>query len=194
MKTLSVLLALALAGSSASLPAKGLHVDQHNVRMIYCGDYLGTAFVVDKNLLATARHLTHGRVCTDAQTGVRLTMSSEDDKHDFSLVSMDTGDIKPLSWSCKRFHTGSMYNSFGYGHGEWSHTVMVATKNHSDDDLDVGDTFVPGMRVLIGDLISGMFGGPVVDKDNVVHGINNVSGGALAFSFELADTSLCRRK
>lgn len=166
-----------------------------NTRLLYCGDYLGTAFIVGKNVLATARHLTHGNtVCTDAISGQTVRIVSEDKAHDFSLVTMDTGNIDPLHYSCKRYKAGKYYHAYGFGHGDWTHTIIQATRDYTDKNTIVDGQFWPGLRIADAITIAGMSGGPIVDKHGDVIGMVNAGNTTDSLSFELADTSLCKGK
>lgn len=165
-----------------------------NTRLLYCGDYLGTAFVVGKNTLATARHLTHGNsVCTDAISGQTVTVESEDSAHDFAIVHMNTDDIQPLHYSCKRYKTGKYYHAYGFGHGSWTHTIIQATPDYTDAMVNIDNHPWPGLRIADAITVAGMSGGPIFDKDWNVVGMVNAGSSIDSLSYELADTPLCRR-
>lgn len=168
------------------------------VRKVVCDYGTGTAFVVAPNTLATADHVVEAKNCKDAATGQKLFAYHRDGKHDFALVTMDTGDIVPIKYSCRRFRTSGVYYSYGYGRGTFMQNRLVASKAYTDDKFLVrgmyGLSYAPGMREFEGIIIGGQSGGPIVDDYGIAHGINNAGNAyGKGWSYELADTELCNR-
>lgn len=195
-------LALTIGLFSALIQTPQIPVPSHDindtaVRLVLCKEGLGTAWVIKKDILATAEHVANMTDCKDAETNRPLRNYHMDVKNDFALMTMDTGTVRPIKYSCARFRTLNTYMSYGYGGGQYEHNPLLATGIRTDEDFMVGGrdgvTPMPGMRHLYGRIIGGASGGPIVDRHGVAHGINNVSDGKNdGYSYELRDTILCK--
>jgi hypothetical protein len=189
------ILAVALAVSAVSYtPPPAIQHDA--IRKIMCDQGQGTAFVIADGVLVSAEHVTENTGCFDLLTKQEIRTYHTDSLRDFSLSYMDTTGIVPMKYSCKRFRTGKSYYTFGYGAGRYMVNHLIGGKAYSPDDLSVGGQMGGwgGMRLLSGLMIGGQSGGPITDAKGIVHGINNVSNSYnIAYSYELADTVLCKR-
>ena len=171
-------------------------INHDSVRKVLCKEGQGTAFVIGTGILATAEHVGELTSCKDAETGEPYTTYHRDGLRDFALLSGNTRSLKPLPYDCTRFKTGQSYFSFGYGRGRYMVHHLIAGAEYSPEDLQVGEDMFGwgGMRFLTGLIVGGQSGGPVTDENGNVVGINNVSNeGSRAYSYELADTILCKR-
>lgn len=199
--SLVVAAALTIDNSPAAfrLPTPPPTVSLEAIRMLVCqtpeGRYkIGTAFVIDKDIMVTAHHVENGRVCVDSATRRVVTTYHQDVDHDFSLVTMNTDEIIPIRYSCEPFTTGRYYSSYGYGESTFRQNRLEATARTSGLNFWVQDRVYAGMRLLKGVLTPGMSGGPMIDEaTGLAHGLNNVTNTQTeAWSFQLSDTILCR--
>lgn len=191
MKLLSLLACFLLTSSSPVVAAKEqlppdtpVNTETGAILAIVCNEGFGTGFVVADNTVATALHVASLHNCRIGQNGRRIKLYVADTKHDFALMTTDTTGMAHIPYSCVRYNNKQHYFAFGFGDGRPMLQRLTGTKHRED-----------GMRMLLGTLISGQSGGPVVDGKGVVHGINNASNyyWGLSWSAELADTPLCRR-
>lgn len=169
------------------------------VRLIRCGDNLGTANYIQPNILMTANHVVgENKRCKDVATGLNLIPYLQEKDNDFALLVTDTKrDPRYLKYSCEGYKTGHTYYSLGFAFGrEFVLYKMVATENFTDKEFFVDGKPNVHLRELLGTIIPGESGGPIVDENFTIIGINNVTNlkdWDRGWSRELKDTSLCRR-
>lgn len=149
----------------------------------------GTAVFINDNMFVTAAHVSNNRICRDTQTGTLLTQYYVDEEDDIALLTATTGPGNPIRFTCERFRTGQTYFTLGYVDGQLILNRLVATD-------DYGNVIFNHLRRLNGLLIPGQSGGPIIDENGIMVGINNVTNltREYAYSRELADTVLCENR
>lgn len=170
-----------------------------SVKEIYCRidgkGYWGTVWVVRKDVYATAFHVVQNSDMCLIDDEPATILQSEPDK-DFALVSSNTGDMVPLKYSCADFQPGKHYFGIGYPPPRGlTITHLVATNTFFTpypEDIDMQSLL--GSRVMWGPIYHGMSGGPVVDINGTVIGINSATSAPTPFSESqpLSATSLCK--
>jgi hypothetical protein len=191
---------LMLPGQEVILPR--IHnptVNLSAVRPITCDEGSGTGFVIDYNKLVTALHVADDTNCVDAETGVTLTTYHKDEKHDLAIMEGKYPVGGPyIKYSCEPYRTGRRYVSLGYRH-MFRMDTLTASPGYTGPGYLVGGKPYPGMRLLLGGIVFGMSGGPIVDPETgYAHGLNNVASwnneGKIvkAYSYEFKDTALCK--
>jgi S1-C subfamily serine protease len=192
-----------LAGAKLP-PAAETTINLDLIRQVLCikdGEGgTGTMFYIGDGKFLTADHVSADRTCTDLATGQPLTILKRDKLKDIALLKMDipTEQIQyKFKLNCKGFKKGKSYYAFGYHYIlGYQGNRLVATKKFTGSDFIVDDVYkMEGLRVLVGFIIQGMSGGPIIDMETgEVIGLNNVtgSGGSRAYSRELKDTFICQ--
>lgn len=203
------------AATTAALPTKSatkpivlakkfrdLNFDR--IRKIVCwhgvgkGRASGTAFVIRENILVTAAHVVDEK-CKDSATGLPVRAYYVDWDNDFALVTMDTGPLTDvMEYKCDGFTAGERYSAIGFSGGlRLRETRLVASglRTGLNGLIRINKTETrPSIHLyeLNGNIYRGMSGGPVIDEEGIVVGINSTTddnghGG----SRELRDTILC---
>lgn len=194
-----LLAALIALFPTPAVPRAGPGIELEAVRVIVCAEGFGTAFVIADRTLVTADHIAYMHNCREGMTGRPVVPYHRDETHDFALLTGDTTGMPKLRYSCERYVTGRVYANYGYGERGFTSHDVTARSGYTDNTFVSnglhGNHIQSGMRAFTGEITSGQSGGPVVDDEGVVHGINNVSDDATheSWSYELADTILCRR-
>lgn len=175
MPTLLLVLLLSLAHLLHLSP---LSMPQRVVRSIVVVQFvdeeekasLCTGFVVNAAAgeVLTARHCVpaSGEVTVDGLDAVVLRTNDA-----FALLRMPPGIKPPLTIRPARLHIGEPVTAFGYGWGQ-----MLALKRH------VALLWPDGDFGLDGPLAHGMSGGPVVDEEGKVVGLNQQSNEVLGIA------------
>jgi hypothetical protein len=178
-----------------------VNVDVNAIRLIRCGNALGTAFYIGNDQYVTAYHVTRDKACYDVRTGVDFRNIESNQKLDFAIIANSrlakAGELVPLKFDCQGFKKNKPYVSIGWAAG-WrlAMNTQIATKKMTDNKFWVEGSIHEGLRELKGSVIQGMSGGPMVDAyTGLVTGINNITGGnyTISWSRELKDTSLCTK-
>lgn len=173
----------------------------HCLNTLTSKESVGTAFYIGNRVFLTAYHvMNEDRICVDSASLTRMELVKTDEANDLSVITfrsnqkiMDDG----FKVNCKGFKKGQVYLTMGYAGGQvFIINKLVDTGKVTKKDLVINDTNMGGMRELDGLLVQGMSGGPVVDLDGKVVGINNVTGyfGSKTYSYELKNTSICNGK
>jgi len=202
-----VFLAAAFIGTSAVPPALPT-LAENPIRLIECNEGQGSGFVVGKDIIATAAHVAESTGCYDVGSHRFVRPYYVDHQHDFALLTADISDtVVPIKYNCKRYKTNREYTSYGWTSYDTTKLTehmrsAVAKKNYSTSDMVVsmpwGTVSLPGARHLDGGALPGMSGGPVM-RNGIAYGLNNYGNMTIFgptgenYSFELADTILCKR-
>lgn len=169
------------------------------VRLANCGDgdrrWRGTIVHIGHLRYMTAFHVGNG-ICYDAKTGTKLNLVYSDPGNDFAILESPRDlDSSILKISCIPFIAGRTYHSIGWAIGEQLVVEeLKATSSHTGMFFMIEQNIAFHMRVLIGSIIPGMSGGPIIDDNWNVYGINNATSdkGTRGYSREMADTALCK--
>jgi S1-C subfamily serine protease len=208
MKNLVMLALLSLSCCGNDYPPVAPSVDLSAVRFIVCsdtaeGDYVGSGFLYKDHVLITADHIARGIKsgrCVDSETQAPLKIVSEDEGHDFAMLSSPSlpTDIPYLRVSCQPFKKGEVYMSYGitpYGEVRpiLRNNVLKFTGKKWSGLVDWGDkiSFQKNMGNFSGSVAPGMSGGPVTTLDGSVVSLNSagIIGSTQLYAF--AEGPLC---
>lgn len=184
-------------GSLMNIPKEV--VDFQSIRQLSCGDYVGTGFVISPNMVVTASHtIGHYRVCRDFKSNSSGVIVENHPDKDYAILRFPAVRAPSMKINCNGFTRDETYFSFGWRDGEEFVTYGVTATGEYRSITPKDSRTYHNMSRLIGTLIPGMSGGPIVDKFGVVTGINNASNwseelkmGSRLFSRELRDTTIC---
>jgi len=174
----------------------GSMIDLKSVKLIFCGTNVGTAVVIDERTLLTANHVTEGNLaCIDDVTGKVGTVSLRDSNNDISTIVFTPKTFPKehqLKISCKGFNKNEVYYAVGWERG----TDLVVNRLKATGSFRTLGTTENSefehVSVLIGRMVKGMSGGPVVDQDGKMVGMNTATDNiATAFSKAMRDTVFC---
>jgi len=187
---------LALFASSALSVANPMD----GIRQVLCGDpkthalWTGTMVHVAPHTYLTANHVAQfDSVCFDVATHQQLVVSYNDPTNDFAMISaVKELDNVIFKVSCEPFKTGKDYYSIGYPDSFPVVIKVKATPTYTNQYFKVEGKNWYHMRQMRGPILHGMSGGPMFDKNFVIHGINNAANNVWSWSRELADTQLCK--
>ena len=160
----------ALLTAAPSIPQTPSTTFRHNeaaIVRVFCqngeGAVWGTAFKITATQYITARHVTNDRTCFVA--GQQVLVHTEDEQHDYASFDGPRSDavIEP---SCEGFRRGKTYASRGFARGEPFNVFSPQIAF----PLTLG-----GFQTFVGEpVIPGMSGGPMIDEQGRVVGINNM--------------------
>ncbi len=183
-------------------------IDMGTVRHLFCGDYTGTGVIISTekvNLVLTAAHVVAKReTCFDFDTGEVGTVASRDADTDIALIVFPKGKMpeRHIDISCDGFTKDNVYFSVGWQLGQMLVINTLSATGETVPYLPVLNFgFYRGMALLHGAIVPGMSGGPIVDINGKMVGMNNVTDwngknslGSNAFSRQMKDTFLCKPK
>jgi len=168
----------------ASLPSPYM-IDTATLAFVDCDHYMGTAVHLGGGRYITAAHVATSSGCRIG--GKPVSIESIDTKADWAIVTSAARLPFYVITSCDRLVEGETYFASGYAEGNpWPVTTRLVAEHYRDAD---------GISMLKGAIVAGMSGGAVVDRDGVLHAINESRMGdgiPLAGVVELADTALCK--
>ena len=170
-------------------------IDLKSVKLIFCGANVGTVVVIDDRTLLTANHVTEGNLaCIDDITGDVGSVDLRDTENDISTIKFARktfSDDHKLKISCKGFKKNNIYYAVGWERG----TDLVVNRlkaTGSFRTINAEHSRFEHVSVLIGRMVKGMSGGPVIDKNGKMVGMNTATDSiATAFSKAMRDTVFC---
>jgi hypothetical protein len=172
-----LLAALACLSLTASAPVP-VNLDDGDaaIVLVVCDQGVGSATRVTENAYISVAHVTSLGNCT--VDGTKITVTHSDAEQDFSTFigpkGKDTLDI-----SCDGFTRLEGYVSRGHAYGDpnvWFQPVIAVAE-------------YKGKWAFVGDIFPGMSGGPIVDKDGRITGVNNIANPSAGV--DLKDTVVC---
>jgi S1-C subfamily serine protease len=179
------------------------------VRKIVCldpndatkGVGVGTAEIVGKGIMITAAHVVAAGdlpQCYDAATKAPVRPYLIDPEADFAMLAFDdgsSGEMEYMRYSCEGFVNKARYQAIGYALGQaLILNRMTATDRQTSRTYTLSSHRVAsGLQYLNGDIFQGMSGGPIINEDGVIIGINSATDHrGIGLSRALKDTALCR--
>lgn len=182
MRWIVALAALLWAAPSIPQPVAFTHNEAAIVR-VYCertnGAVWGTAFKITRTQYVTARHVVLDGTCYVA--GQRVLVHTIDETHDYASFDGPPSDAV-LEASCEGFKHGKTYLSRGYAHGDPFDVISP--------QIAIGFR-LGGFQVFAGEpVIPGMSGGPMLDEQGRVAGLNNMRWPNRAMP--LSSTGVCK--
>lgn len=191
-----------VTNSPESIP----NFDYMATRHVTCGTADGrrttvaTITHVGPKTYISAAHVFDGKAwCIDTLTKERLDLVWSYNQFDFAVAySKKDLDDTYLPIDCNGFQKGQEYYSIGWAYG----TILVKSKMIATGDVTNNDFKVytngllvsrPGFHKLEGYLFNGMSGGPIVNSQGAITGMNNATNiqDVKAYSWQLKDTYLC---
>lgn len=180
MKLVAILACLSLV-SSVPVGAKETYPhDEAAIVRVDCDQSVGTAVKVGPNTYLTAAHVVDEGVCK--VDGQEIVVTSIDKNIDFATFTGPASNSQ-LPIDCRGFIPKELYLSRGYAYGGLAdfEEMMVASSYKVR-----GTHFI----ALVGEIIPGMSGGPLINEAGKVVGINNIKNPSA--SLPLSVTPVCK--
>jgi hypothetical protein len=171
------------------------------IRLVYCEDdegnaWWGTMVHYSKDRYLSVSHVASNGLCYDAKTMVPLKVTLNDGLNDFAIFQSPIPlDNKILKISCDSFKINQTYYSIGWAEGQYLIKMPLKAMNkYTNKRFTVDEKPALHFRLLQGKIIPGMSGGPMIDENWVIHGMNNAVWDDIntSYSRELADTAVCK--
>ena len=150
-----------LAAPSASAQSAPYAHDEAAIVKVDCDGGWGTGVAVGGARYVTAAHVVDAGGCTVG--GVGITITNVDRWNDYAVfIGPTTNHVIPVD--CGGFDAGKIYIARGYAGGFNANVLVPWLATELTDQ---------GQRLMIGDAIPGMSGGPLIDRRGRVVGIVN---------------------
>ena len=152
----------------------------------------GSGVVINYNMVLTAMHVVYGAQCTIDHQPVKVIAASK--TLDVAVLSVKLPPGTPVAkFSCEGYQFGSSYTSYGFSSKNPIYEPVVRTRDVTfTNPNDHFPFIVQNLSGLHGLVLQGMSGGPIIDQNGVVIGINNGSDShSVVGSRPLSETPLC---
>jgi S1-C subfamily serine protease len=178
-----------------SAPAPSF-INLETVRHLYCGDFTGTGSIIDQDRILTANHVTAALAeCRDASTGEMGKVVYRNPDLDISVIQFPVGKLPQprMRYSCQGFVDGHIYYSIGWQNGtQLVVNRITGTDVISDRKDHKSGTMFNHVTLVLGTIIPGMSGGPIIDEAGVMVGTNQATNhDGRSWSRPISDTYLC---
>lgn len=182
--------------SGMANPTRAQNFDTNTVKLIECSNSkignTGSGVVIGKNIVLTALHVVYASNCVIDNQPVKIISSSISE--DVAIVSVKLLTNSTIArYSCDGFKKGVKYVSFGFAGSSAKYEPLIAVNNTVSTNPNEKFPFqVDNLSVLKGIILHGMSGGPIIDGNGIIVGINNGSdGNNIVGSRSISDTPLC---
>lgn len=187
--------------ANLSSPVTKSFIDLNPINLLVCGHSSGTSIIIGKNLMLTANHVIDGyAICS--MYGIKSTVVYKNIDQDIAAVVVPTGNASRLEVNCGGFKSMETYYAVGFAEGKsFIVNKLIAMDGFVDVPIINDRRMAKHLRPLLGTVIPGMSGGPILDEDGKVVGITlatSVIPGSsgdnpVAYSRELKETFLCEK-
>ncbi len=200
MKNYLIAAAIYLASASLSDAQQPARFNTDAIKFISCtvsvpgGNITvsGSGTVFAKNEIMTAYHVVNRGQCS--VDGYLVTIIKHSAKSDIAIIGAALRNDQPIAhYSCSGFLAGQTYYSFGFSSGMAIVEPIIATMGTASTLPSPEYPYeVDHLKAFSGLIFHGMSGGPVIDNQNLIIGINNGSNVSTTVgSRSLSDTPLC---
>jgi len=152
----------------------------------------GSGVVIGRNTVLTALHVVYGNSCAIEGQPVKIISSSVSE--DVAIISVNLLTNSPIArYSCDGFKSGERYVSFGFASSGAKYEPLIAANNTVSTNPSNKFPFqVDNLSVLKGTILHGMSGGPIINDNGLIIGINNGSDSkSIVGSRPISETPLC---
>jgi hypothetical protein len=182
------------------------------IREIRCDDpadatkqhyWTGSGSLIAKDTVLTDLHVADGIRCIDKTTNEPLTMFKKDEAHDLALMTGKLPTMPYIKISCEPFRAGQEYSAYGIS-PYWSEENLFRQVNVSGTSEYMDISYSDGgealhLHRLKGNIVPGMSGGPITDRDGKSHGNVVASQSGIfglptgeMYSYDYTETFLCK--
>lgn len=156
----------------------------------------GTVDIIDQDTWITAAHVVVGtQACNIFGEPAEVTYVNEE--LDIAVVKAKTGPITRFPINCSGIAAGHVLLALGYAGDRYVMNKLASTSEKATFiDHATKKYIVNNGTILVGEVISGMSGGPVVNENGELVGIilaNSTGGPHLSYVRDLKDTYLCQK-
>jgi S1-C subfamily serine protease len=181
MKTLLAIAALLSIGAAAPVPPP--QIPYVAIRLVQCGNALGTAFHIGNGRYITANHVVSGGTLPCRIGGEEAPVVYQGKARDIAELR---GPVLATRFDldCDGFKAGAEYMAIGMAFGSARTNIPMLYSAFGNDPDNGNGQFIGA------EMIPGMSGGPMIDRRFRVAGVNLQRWPSRAL--DLRDSYLCR--